>query len=157
MRRSVVVLAIASLVTLACRDQEPAFPELYSETEIVSQSRSLASDTALTAVGLRPEAERDDGSASWDRRFRDWKERVEKDAVRRNFELTIANRDRAAHEFRATIEYRGENGIVKTRQLRHIVVPPLTEKTLYGFTRIRRPGDVAALCVVERVGEGDSP
>lgn len=109
---------------------------------MVLESRSLPADTTFAAVGLRPEADHDDGATDWSASASDRVLGAKDGFVRREFRLTIANRGATAREFHARIDYYAPAGeLLRRRKIEHMMVPPFTENSWIGSAMLKAPGE----------------
>jgi hypothetical protein len=137
-------LFISLLLAIGCAGPpEPPEVRVSQWRDLRLESRALQADTAFAAFGLRNQAERDDGSTRWNAHASDAARETRDGFIRREFRITIANRDSVASEFHARLDYldpeRGE--LLKRREIDHMVVPPFTEATWIGSMMIREPGE----------------
>lgn len=109
------------------------------------ESRPLPADAAFAVVGLRPEAEHDDGSAQWSTSYSESAIPMREGVARRRFRLTIRNRGTSALEFHARIDYFGDEKLVRRRTLDDLLVPPLTERSWIGEVLLPPPADMEPL------------
>ncbi len=125
------------LVIAGCNSDsgEPdPIPEPSSARELVIEQKTLAADTALSAVGLRPE-----GSEKADTRWGyecDFSRAISlEDAWKQRFRVTVQNVSREVVEVEVTITQSSADGTSgeRTRDLGRLVIPPLTEKRFSGF------------------------
>jgi hypothetical protein len=139
-----LLLFLAPLLAIGCaRPSEPPEIRVSQWRDMRLESRALPADTAFAAFGLRNQAERDDGSTRWNANTSDLPRETTDGFLRREFRLTIANRDSVAREFHARLDYfePGEGELLKRRVIEHMLVPPFTENTWVGSMMIREPGD----------------
>lgn len=160
-RRRMRQLAISLLCLIAvtgCNsdpgDPDP-IPEPSSSRELVIEQKTLAGDTALTAVGLRP-----DGSEKADSRWGyqcDYSRPISlEEAWKQRFRVTIQNVSREVLEFEVVITQSSADGESppRKRDLGRLVIPPLTEKRFSGFMLSPyKPGD--KVCEVVLVDPAD--
>lgn len=130
-------VALLAVTIVACNgeveDHDP-IPEPSSSRELVIEQRTLAADTALTSVGLRPDGE-EHADSRWSYRCDYSKPISVEDAWKQRFRVTIQNVSREVLEFEVTVTQHAEDGEVppRTRDLGRLVIPPLTEKRFSGF------------------------
>lgn len=149
---SQVAVALLALLLGFCRGEmevEP-IPEPSSPRGLVVQEKALAGETALTAVGLRPEPG-EGGERAWGylcERSRPislgngWKQR---------FRVTIMNRAMEATAFSVSVDqYGADQAHSASRSLGRVLVPPLTEKSLSGYLLTQTPPE-EILCRIERI------
>jgi hypothetical protein len=132
------------LLAIGCAGPpEPPEVRVSQWRDMRLESRTLPADTAFAAFGLRNQPERDDGSTRWNASTSDLPRETTDGFLRREFRLTIANRDSVAREFHARVDYfePGEGELLKRRLIEHMVVPPFTENSWIGSMMIREPGD----------------
>lgn len=144
-----VTILLAALALSFCAPQPadppaPAAPQRWRGLSV--ESRSLRADGTLAAVGLKPEAERDDGAAGWDYRFSDRLGSGDSESVDREFTIVVANRRASAIELHARLEFHDPSkGMVLRREWERMVVPPFTENRYEGVLRLPRPGTAEPL------------
>ncbi len=134
--RKNIIPALCVVAILGCNsdDQHDPIPEPSSSRQLVIEQRSLAGDTALTSVGLRP-----DGVEEADPRWGyqcDYSRPISvQDKWKQRFRVTIQNASREVLEFEVDITQHREDGQgpPRVRGLGRLVVPPLTEKRFSGF------------------------
>jgi len=139
-----LALLLPLLLAIGCAGPpEPPEVRVSQWRDMRLESRTLEADTAFTAFGLRNQAEHDDGSTRWNAQATDQPRETAGGFLRREFRVTIANRDSVAREFHARLDYfePGQGELLKRREIDHMVVPPFTENTWVGSTMIREPGD----------------
>lgn len=139
-----LTLFLPLLFAIGCAGPpEPPEVRVSQWRDMRLESRALQADTAFAAFGLRNQAERDDGSARWNGHASDLPREATDGFLRREFRVTIANRDSIAREFHARLDYlEPESGdLIRRREIDHMVVPPFTENTWVGSVMIRPPGD----------------
>lgn len=139
-----LVLLLPLLFAFGCAGPpEPPAVRVSQWRDMQLESRTLEADTAFAAFGLRNQAERDDGSTRWNAHTSDLPRETTDGFRRREFRVTIANRDSVAREFHARLDYLepGQGELLKRREIDHMVVPPFTENTWVGSMMIREPGD----------------
>ena len=154
--RLFTILTLSVTALAACNgdiDEHDPIPEPSSSRELVIEQRSLPADTALSAVGLRPEAEKAD--ARWGYQCDYSKPILVKDAWKQRFRVTIQNVSREVLEFEVNVtQHSEEEGVTpRTRDLGRLVIPPLTEKRFSGFMLSpRKPAD--KICEVTLIPPG---
>ena len=139
-----LALLLSLLLAIGCAGPpEPSEVRVSQWRDMRLESRTLEADTAFAAFGLRNQAERDDGSTRWNAYASDLPRETRDGFLRREFRVTIANRDSVAREFHARLDYfePGAGELLKRREIDHMVVPPFTESTWVGSMMIREPGD----------------
>jgi hypothetical protein len=139
-----LALFLPLLFAIGCAGP-PEPPEVHVSQwrDMKLESRTLKADTAFAAFGMRGQAEHDDGSTRWNAHTSDLPRETTDGFVRREFRVTIANRDSVALEFHARLDYNepDQGELLKRREIDHMVVPPFTENTWVGSMMIREPGD----------------
>lgn len=138
---------------------EPPEVRVSQWRDMQLESRTLEADTAFAAFGLRNQAERDDGSTRWNAHATDVAREATDGFLRREFRVTIANRDSIAREFHARLEFfePGSGDLLRRREIDHMVVPPFTENTWVGSMMIREPGDAELIARILPASEDFDP
>ena len=139
-----LALIVPLLFAIGCAGPpEPPEVRVSQWRDMRLESRTLEADTAFAAFGLRNQAERDDGSTRWNAHANDLPRETTDGFLRREFRVTIANRDSVAREFHARLDFfeSDQGKLLKRREIDHMIVPPFTENTWVGSMMIREPGD----------------
>ena len=148
------------LLLAACAPQgdEPARPVVTRAGDLTIETRDLRSEATFAAVGLAGEGDRREGESSWDAIFGEGDARPERDGVRREFRITIANRSATAREFHARIDYVGSDGeLIRRRTLERLVVAPFTETSWLGAVLLPHPGAGQAVARILPAAEPFDP
>ncbi|MFN2237976.1 MAG: hypothetical protein ABR524_01160 [Thermoanaerobaculia bacterium] len=132
------------LFAIGCAGPPPEPPKVRVSQwrDMKLESRTLKADTAFAAFGMRSQAEHDDGSTRWNAHTSDLPRETTDGFLRREFRITIANRDSVALEFHARLDYfdSDQGALLKRREIDHMVAPPFIENTWIGSVMIREPG-----------------
>lgn len=152
-----ILIAALGVAILGCNSdagRHDPIPEPSSSRQLVIEQRSLAADSALTTVALRPEASGQE-DPRWGYRCDYSKPIGLEDAWKQRFRVTIQNVSREVLEFEVKItQHSGEGEAApRTRELGPLVIPPVTEKRFSGFMLSpHKPGE--KVCGVELVEPG---
>ena len=152
-------LLLAILLFAACRDEPAPAVHVSRWQDLIVESRSLPADTTFSAVGLRPESDRDDRSTDWEVKFSDAEKPAAEDGfVRRDFRLTILNRGSSAIEFHGRLDYHaGVAGLHRRRSFDHLLVPPFTERSWIGSITMRAAAGIEPLVRIVPTSEPVDP
>jgi hypothetical protein len=150
--RSRVAVALLILLLGGCGAEgvvEP-IPEPSSPRGLVIQERALTGETALTAVGLRPEPG-EGGERAWDYLCEYSRPISLENGWKQRFRVTIMNRGMEATPFSVTVDqYGADQEHSGSRSLGRVLVPPLTEKSASGYLLTQTPPS-EILCRIERI------
>lgn len=153
MGRSQVAVALLVLFLGGCGGEgevEP-IPEPRSPRGLVIEERALTGETALTAVGLRPEPG-EGGERAWDYLCEHSRPISLEDGWKQRFRVTIMNRGMEATPFSVMVDQYGADQVHSgSRSLGRVLVPPLTEKSFSGYLLTETP-PTEILCRIERIG-----
>lgn len=154
-----MLAAVLSLPFCAPEPADQSAPAVVGPSRgLRVESRSLRADGTLAAVGLRPEAGRDDGATGWDVQFSDRLGSGDASSVEREFTIVVANRRSSAIELHARLEFHDPvRGMVLRREYERMVVPPFTENRYRGVVRLARPATAEPLLQIRPQFESFEP
>jgi hypothetical protein len=154
MRPTLALPLLLALLACAPKEQPPAPTITYDRRqEIRIAAEPLESAIARGIIDIpKASSSRETRDSGWSHAFTELPPIAGRDAIRHPFQLRIDNRRDTVRFFDATIDYFDANGAtVRTRTLRHLMVPPFTRHTYEGEAAFPAGATITAQATVRPI------